>query len=70
MVGTSFHTEMALLAYTIKGMLLNVLHPLFERREAKVMVRLAGVGMLILTKDQKRKFEEETQNFACKFRPL
>lgn len=54
---------------TIKFTLLNVL-AVFETREAGVTIRLAGVKMPLLTMEQTRKLEKETQNLTREFRLL
>lgn len=54
---------------TIKLTLLNVL-AVFEIREAGVTIRLAGVKMPLLSMEQTRKLEKETQNLTHEFRLL
>lgn len=54
---------------TIKLTLLNVL-AVFETREAGVTIRLAGVKMPLLSMEQTRKLEKETQNLTHEFRLL
>lgn len=48
---------------------MNVL-AVFETREAGVTIRLAGVKMPLLTMEQTRKLEKETQNLTHEFRLL